>query len=506
MEQLGSLMDGFATVLQPEVLLLAVIGCTLGTFVGVLPGIGPLVGISLLLPVIYNFEATGAIVMLAGVYFGTMYGGSTTSILLNSPGEAASVATTFEGFPMSRAGRGGAALTTAAIGSFVAGTVALFGLVFLAPLIAQVAVNFQPADYFALVVLALLTVTALVGRSVVRGLLSLFLGLFVGVIGLDAQTGQARYTLGVPELLGGLDIAVLVIGLFALGECFHVATRMRYTTDEFIPIKGSVWMNREEWSRSWKPWIRGSLIGFPVGAMPAGGSEVPTFLSYTLEKRLSKHPEQFGHGAIEGVAGPEAANNSAFSGVMVPLLTLGIPTSATAAVLLSSFQIFNIQPGPLLFEQHPDVVWGLIASLYVGNVILLILNLPLVRLWVKILQIPRPLLYTGILLFATLGIYSIGNSELELFIALGIGTLAFLMRRFEMPLGPAILGAILGPMLEVYFRRAMAIAQGDFGTFLTRPISATLLLLAVVALILPPIFRVADKKRRVHRESPTGAS
>lgn len=495
MDQLSSLVNGFAAVLQPEILLLGFIGCVLGTFVGVLPGIGPLVGIALLLPVVYNFEATGALVMLAGVYYGSMYGGSTTSILLNTPGEASSVATTLDGFPMSRAGRGGAALATAAIGSFVAGTIALCGLVFLAPLVAQIAVNFQPADYFALVVLALITVTSLVGRSVVRGLISLSLGLFVGLIGLDGQTGQVRFTFGLPELYGGLDVILFVIGLFALGETFYVASRLRYNTEELVAVRGGVWMNREEWSRSWKPWLRGSVIGFPMGAMPAGGSEVPTFLSYTLEKRLSRHPEQFGHGAIEGVAGPEAANNSAFSGVMVPLLTLGIPTSATAAILLSSFQIFNIQPGPLLFEQHPEVVWSLIASLYVGNVMLLLLNLPLVKLWVKLLEIPRSLLHSGIIVFAMLGIYSVANSEVELFIALAIGLAALVMRRYDFPLGPAILGMILGPLLETYFRRAMSVELGDLTVFVTRPLSLSLLLLAVLAVLTPPIVGLVRRRK-----------
>jgi putative tricarboxylic transport membrane protein len=327
-------------------------------------------------------------------------------------------------------------------------------------------------------------------------MISLFLGLFVGLIGIDNLTGQQRFTFGVPQLLNGLDVVVVAVGLFAVGEALYVASRLRHAKEEIIPVEGSLLMNRDEFRRSWKPWLRGSAIGFPIGALPAGGAEIPTFLSYGLEKRL--HPKApWGKGAIEGVAGPEAANNAAFSGVLVPLLTLGIPTSATAAILLVAFQIYNLQPGPLLFTNSPDLVWALIASLYIGNAMLLLLNLPLIRVWVKILAIPRALLYSAILVFATLGVYSLANSLIDVLIMYLIGVVGFFMRRYDFPVGPMILGVILGPLLEAHFRRALQISQGDLTVFLTRPISAILLLVAVAVLILPHLPRLLGRGRRV---------
>ena len=501
MEVLGDLAGGFATALRPEYLLLAAVGVTLGTLVGVLPGIGPALTVALLLPLTYDFDPTGALVMFAGIYYGGMYGGSTASILLNTPGESASVASTLDGYPMARSGRGGAALATAAIGSFVAGTISTVAITFLAPLIAQVALLFQPPDYFALMVLAFVSVAALVGRSLVRGMVSLFLGLFMGLVGIDVLSGQARFVFGVPQLLNGIDVVVVAVGLFAVGEALYVASRTHHDTDEVVPVRDRVGMNREEWRRSWKPWLRGTAIGFPFGTLPAGGAEIPTFLSYNVEKQLSGHKDEFGNGAIEGVAGPEAANNAAFSGVLIPLLTLGIPTSATAAILLAAFQIFNLQPGPLLFENSPDLVWALIASLYIGNVMLLILNLPLIRIWVKVLEIPRPLLYSGILVFATLGVYSVSNSAVDLLIMYAIGILGFFMRRYDFPVGPVILGVILGPLMEAQFRRALSISQGDPSIFVTRPLSLAILLLALVALLLPYLPTLISRLRGQRPES-----
>jgi putative tricarboxylic transport membrane protein len=496
MDALGDLIGGFGTALSLENLLFAAVGVTLGTLVGVLPGIGPAVTVALLLPLTYNFDATGAFIMFAGIYYGGMYGGSTTSILLNTPGESASVVTTIEGFEMAKRGRGGAALATAAIGSFVAGTISTLAITFLAPVVAAFARSFQSADYVGLMVLAFVSITALIGRSLLRGMISLFLGLFVGLIGIDNLTGQQRFTFGVPQLLNGLDVVVVAVGLFAVGEALYVASRLRHAKEEIIPVEGSLLMNRDEFRRSWKPWLRGSAIGFPIGALPAGGAEIPTFLSYGLEKRL--HPKApWGKGAIEGVAGPEAANNAAFSGVLVPLLTLGIPTSATAAILLVAFQIYNLQPGPLLFTNSPDLVWALIASLYIGNAMLLLLNLPLIRVWVKILAIPRALLYSAILVFATLGVYSLANSLIDVLIMYLIGVVGFFMRRYDFPVGPMILGVILGPLLEAHFRRALQISQGDLTVFLTRPISAILLLVAVAVLILPHLPRLLGRGRRV---------
>jgi putative tricarboxylic transport membrane protein len=496
----SDLLQGFDTVLSPENLLFAALGATLGTLIGVLPGIGPALTIALLLPLTFSMnDPTGAFIMFAGIYAGAMYGGSTTSILVNTPGESASVATAIEGYQMARRGRARTALATAAIGSFVAGTISIVLLTFVAEPVASVAVKFRASDYFALAILAMVSVTALVGRSLVNGLMSLFFGLFLGLVGIDQLTGQDRFAFGRMELLDGVDIVIVIVGLFAIGETLYVASRPGQTPEPVAPLepaKGRFgWLSREDWRRSFMPWIRGAGIGFPFGALPAGGAEIPTFLSYTYEKHRSKHKEEFGGGAIEGVAGPEAANNASFSGVLVPLLTLGIPTSATAGVLLAAFQIFNLQPGPQLFEKSPDLVWALIASLYIGNVILLALNLPLIQIWVKVLQIPRPLLYAGILVFATLGVYGISGSIFDVLIAYGIGIVGLFMRHHDFPLAPVILGVILGPMMEIQFRRALLVSDGDLSVFITRPLTLCLLLLAVVALVLPYVPRIIARFR-----------
>ena len=329
-----------------------------------------------------------------------------------------------------------------------------------------------------------------------RGLASLFLGLAIGLIGLDSQTGQARFTLGIPELLDGIDVVVVAVGLFAVGETLYVATYLNRESDRLETMKGSIWMSRSDWRRSWKPWLRGTALGFPFGTIPAGGAEIPTFLSYALEKKLSKHAGEFGKGAIEGVAGPEAANNASATGTLVPLLTLGLPTTATAAIILAAFQQWGLQPGPLLFETQPLLIWGLIASMYVGNVILLILNLPLVGIWVKLLEIPRPLLYAGILVFATLGAYGLRNSWFDLALLYIVGGLGFLMRRFDMPVAPVLVGMILGPLAEQQFRRALAISQGDLWVFVGHPISATVLAITAFVLLGPPIWRRLAARRR----------
>jgi putative tricarboxylic transport membrane protein len=489
MDVLGNLLTGFAGALTWQNLLLALVGTTLGSLVGALPGLGPATTVALLLPLTYVFDPVGAFVLFAGIYYGGMYGGSTTAILLNVPGETASVPTTLEGFPMAKKGRGGAALATAAIGSFVAGTLSTIAITFLGPAMSAMAKLIQPAEYVAIMVLAFVTVTSLIGRSVVRGMCSLFLGIAVGMVGIDALTGQARYAFGVPELYDGIEIVALAVGLFAVAEALYTAARHRGTTEELVPLHGRIRMNREEWARSWRPWLRGTAIGLPIGALPAGGAEIPTFLSYNVERRLTKDPEEFGKGAIEGVAGPEAANNAAFSGVLMPLLTLGIPTSATAGVLLIAFQIYNVQPGPQLFDTQPVLVWTLIASLYIGNVMLLVLNLPLIPLWIKILRLPRAILTAGITVFAILGAYAIAQSVADVLIAIGFGLIGFLMRRTGYPVAPLILGAVLGPMLETQFRRALAFSEGDLSVFVTRPIAATILALALVALVGPGLLR-----------------
>jgi len=488
-DTLASLAHGMAVAVQPTNLLFALIGVLLGTAVGVLPGIGPALTVALLLPVTYKLDPGGSLIMFAGIYYGGMYGGSTTAILINTPGESASMATALEGNKMAKAGRGGPALATSAIGSFVAGTIATLGLTFLAPWLVEVAVQFGPEDYFALMCVAFITVSATFGDSPVRGLTSLFIGLTLGLIGIDKLTGQARLAFGIPELLDGVEVTTLAVGLFAVGEALYVASRHRHTKETLEPVRGSLWMTREDWKRSWLPWLRGTLFGFPIGALPAGGAEIPTFLSYSTEKRLTKHPEEFGKGAIEGVAGPEAANNASAAGTLVPLLTLGLPTSATAAMMLAGFQQYGLNPGPLLFADKPDLVWGLIASLYIANVMLLVLNLPLVGLWVRLLAIPTPWLYAGILVFATMGTIAAKPSVVELTMLGVFGLMGYVMRRYDYPIAPVVVGLILGPVAESQLRRALAISLGDPLVLVQSPISATLLAIALIALVAPFVMR-----------------
>ena len=496
MDTFVQLAHGFSVALTPTNLLWCLLGTTLGTAIGVLPGLGPALTIALLLPITYKVSPEASFILFAGIYYGAMYGGSTTSILLNTPGESATVVTALEGNKMARSGRAGAALATAAIGSFVAGTLGTLGVTFLAPVIVGFALAFGPAEYFALMVLAFVMVSAVLGSSAVRGIISLFLGFVIGMVGVDIQTGQPRFTFGVAELLDGIDIVVVAVGLFAVGETLYIASRRHAGKDEIIPLRGSLYMTRLEWARSWKAWFRGAFIGFPIGAMPAGGAEIPTFLSYAIEKKLSKHKEEFGTtGAIEGVAGPEAANNASAAGVLVPMLALGLPTSATAAIMLSAFQSYGINPGPLLFQTQPDLVWGLIASLFIANILLVILNLPLIGLWVKMLSIPAPLLYAGILVFATVGTYGISRSPVDLILLYILGAMGFLMRRFDFPTAPVIIGMILGPMAETQFRRAMTISNGDWTVFFTQPLSAVLIALAVVALVTPKIVSYVRHRR-----------
>jgi len=473
----------------------ALIGVTLGTAVGVLPGIGPAMTVALLLPVTFRMDPAGSLIMFAGVYYGAMYGGSTTSMLLHTPGESASIVTALEGNRMAKAGRGGPALATAAIGSFVAGTIATALLALLAPALAEFAISFGPEDYFALMLVAFVTVSATFGDSALRGLTSLTIGLALGLIGIDRLSGQPRLAFGVPDLLDGLAVTTVAVAMFAVGEAMAVAAaRARLGDDKVEAIRGSLFMTAEDWRRSWKPWLRGTLFGFPIGALPAGGAEVPTFLSYATEKRLAERPEEFGHGAIEGVAGPEAANNASAAGTLVPLLTLGIPTSATAAILLAGFQQYNLQPGPLLFTGQSDLVWALVASLYIGNVILLVLNLPLVGIWVKLLQIPRPYLYAGILLFAAFGAYALNFAVVDILILLIIGVLGYFLRRYGFPVAPLVVGMILGPMGEEQLRRALQLSQGDLTTLVAQPFSA--IAYAVLALLIAGGLWLRRRQRR----------
>ncbi|KRA99982.1 tripartite tricarboxylate transporter TctA [Devosia sp. Root685] len=489
METFELLLHGFSVALQPTNLMWALVGSVLGTAIGILPGIGPALTIALLLPVTTALAPTSAFIMFAGILYGAMYGGSTTSILLNTPGEAGSMMTALEGNKMARAGRGAAALATAAIGSFVAGTIATLALTFAAPAVAELAFYFKPTDYFAITALAFCSVAVVMGTSRTRGFVSLFLGIAIGVIGIDTMTGQPRLTFGNMQLLRGIALTVVLVSLFAVGEILYVASRYRSTPGVMAPIKGQLWMTKQDFARSWKPWLRGTAIGFPMGALPGSGSEIPTMLSYTLERKLTKHPEEFGKGAIEGVAGPEAANNAAAAGILVPLLTLGLPTSATAAVLLAAFQNYGLQPGPFLFTSNPALIWGLIASLYVGNVMLLVLNLPLVGIWVQLLRIPRPQLYAGILVFAMIGVWGLAGSWMDLTIMLVVGLAGYVMRVYDFPIAPVLIGLILGPMAETQLRTALAAGQGNPMVLVSTPLSAILLTLAVLLLALPILLK-----------------
>jgi putative tricarboxylic transport membrane protein len=396
---------------------------------------------------------------------------------------------------MARRGRAGAALATAAIGSFIAGTIATAILAFTAPSIADLAIKVGSADYVALMLVAFTTVSSLLGASQIRGFIALSIGLALGLVGADLQSGLTRLTFGSDAAMEGIETVPVIVAIFALGEALYLASRAKEKGWNVIPMKGKALMSRDDLKRSWKPWIRGTFLGFPLGVVPAGGSEVPTFLSYSVEKKLSKHPEEFGHGAIEGVAGPEAANNANAAGALVPLLALGLPTSATAAVILVAFQTYQIQPGPTLFLTNGALIWTLIASLFIGNALLLILNLPLVRLWVQLLRIPRPYLFAGIVTFALLGAYAANTSIFDVQVAIVIGVVGFLFRRFGMPITPLILGLILGPNLELQFRRALQISAGDYSTLWATPLSKILYIVLFLALSAPLISRLMKKVR-----------
>jgi putative tricarboxylic transport membrane protein len=491
MDIFNALMAGFAAAITPVNLIWCLVGCALGTAVGVLPGIGPAVAVAMLLPITSKVDVTASMIFFSGIYYGAMYGGSTTSILLNTPGETASMVTAMEGNKMAKSGRAGAALATAAIGSFVAGTIATVIVTLFAPFVAEFAVKLGPPEYFLLMLLAFTTVSSVLGQSTLRGMTALFVGLAAGCVGLDQISGQGRYTGGVPELLDGIEIVLVAVGLFAVAEVLY-AVLYEGKVVEGQNRLSRVHMTKMDWKRSIPAWLRGTAIGTPFGCIPAGGTEIPTFLSYAMEKKLAKGENlaEFGSkGAIEGVAGPEAANNATVTAALIPLLTLGIPTSNTTAILLGAFQNYGIQPGPQLFTTSAALVWALIASLYIGNVMLLVLNLPMVGLWVKLLKIPKPQLYAGILIFATVGAYGMRQSAFDLFLLYAIGLLGVVMRRFDFPTAPVVVGMILGPLAEAQLRNAMSIGEGSAAVFFQRPMSITLVVIVVLVLLLPRLAR-----------------
>ncbi|MBI3044807.1 MAG: tripartite tricarboxylate transporter permease [Betaproteobacteria bacterium] len=467
----------------PEVMLYAFVGCVVGTLVGVLPGVGPLAGISLLLPVTFGLNPVSAIVLLAGIYYGAMYGGSTTSILMRIPGEAASVMTCIDGYAMTQKGRGGAALAVAAVGSFVAGTLSIVGLMLLAPPLAEFALRFGPPENFALLVLGLLVLAYMSSGSMTRSLAMAALGLLLGMVGMDTMTGLFRFEYGLSELGDGIGIVPVAVGLFGISEIL-ISAGQSTRVDVRAPRLRELLPTRREWRASAGPIGRGTLLGFFIGIIPGPGHIISSFVSYSIERRLSKHPERFGKGAIEGVAGPESANNSATSGAFVPMLALGLPSGAVPAIMLAALMIHGIAPGPLLIQQQPQLFWAVIASMYVGNVVLLILNLPMVGLFVNILRVPYSYLYPSLLAFATLGVYAVNNSVVDLWIMGGAGLLGYVLRKLEFELAPIILGLVLAPMLELSFRQSLAMSAGNYTIFFTHPISAFMLSVALVLLLL----------------------
>ena len=489
MDIFNNLATGFAVALAPINLLYCFLGSFIGTAIGVLPGLGPPATIALLLPVTYGIPATSAVILLAGIFYGAMYGGSTTSILLNIPGEAASVVTCLDGYQMARQGRAGAALAISAFGSFIAGTLSIVGLMLLAPPLAAFAIKFGPPENFALLVLGLMMVGYLAGASMTKGLMMACLGLLLGTVGLDPIMGTQRFTYGIIKLSEGFEFILVAMGLFGIGEVL-VNVEQTIKAEVFETKLRGLLPNREEWRMSAAPIARGSLLGFFIGVLPGGGAIISSFISYALEKKLSKHPERFGKGAIEGVAAPESANNSAATGSFIPLLTLGIPGNASIAMIFAALLIHGIRPGPLLVAEKPEVFWGLVASMYIGNVMLLVLNLPLIGLWVRLLRVPYPLLAPLILVFVLIGAYNVNNSAFDMRITIAFDFFGYLMRKFDFEPAPLVLAMILGPQLEASLRRSLIYSHGELGVFFERPIAAALMALALLMLV-SPIFRWA---------------
>src|ERR687897_1236721 len=495
MDILASVAQGLGVALQPVNLLACFIGVFIGTLVGVLPGIGPVSAMSLLLPVTLAGTPEAGIIMMAGIYYGSMYGGSTTSILVNIPGEAASVVTCLDGHEMAKQGRAGAALGIAALGSFFAGTFAIVALMLIAPTLARWAVAFGPAEYFSLMVLGLVVLTFLTQGSMAKALLMACVGAVLGLIGLDSITAQPRLTFDRLEFYDGIGLVPVVMGLFGIAEVLHNLERP--IAREVIKTKLSqLWPNRAEWRASAAPVARGTVLGFFLGILPGGGAVISSFASYALEKRLSKTPERFGQGAIEGVAGPEAANNAAAGGAFIPLMTLGIPPNVVMALLLGAFIVHGVQPGPLMITQNPGLFWGIVASMYIGNVMLLVLNLPLIGMWVQLLKLPYNILFPLIILFTIIGVYCSSNNVFDVYVMIAFGVIGYFMRKLGYEPAPLVLAFVLGPMLENNLRKSLILSQGDLTTFIERPISAVCLALAVVLLV-GPLLPALRKKREL---------
>jgi len=490
LDLLNYLLIGFQVAFQPQNLFYCFTGVVIGTLVGVLPGMGPVAAMSLLLPATFHISPVGAMIMLAGIYYGAQYGGSTTSILVNIPGEAASVMTCLDGYQMARQGRAGPALGIAAFGSFIAGTIGILGLVLIAPPLVNFALRFGPPEYFSLMVLGLTVLTFLTSASMIRALMMATFGLILGTIGLDTISGLTRFSFNIPELLDGVGLVPLVMGLFGISEVLlNIETKIKrevFTTK----VKGLL-PSKKDWAQSIGAIFRGTFIGFFLGILPGGGAVISSFASYAIEKRVSKNPERFGQGAIEGVAAPEAANNSAAQTAFIPLLTLGIPSNVVMALLLGALIIHGLTPGPLLLSQHPELFWGVVASMYVGNAMLLALNLPLIGIWVQLLRVPYAILFPLIVLFCLIGAYSINNSSFDVAIMLIFGIIGYLMKKLSLEAAPLVLAFVLGPLMETALRQSLIKSKGSFSIFFTRPISAVCILIALALMVAPllPWFR-----------------
>lgn len=508
METLQFLANGFSLALQWHNLAFAFFGVLIGTAVGVLPGIGPMSGVALLIPVTATLTsgldpesaAASSIILLAGVYYGAMYGGSTTSILLNTPGESSSVVTALDGYQMAKQGRAGAALSIAAIGSFVAGVVSLLGLVVLAEPLSEVALSFGPAEYFSLMILGLCAVSGLAGKSMTKALIMTVIGLLLATIGMDNVSGVARFTYDIPVLYSGLEFLTVAVGMFALGEVFKTILEKESADGEISKV-GRILPTKQDLKESSGPILRGSFLGFFIGILPGAGATLASFFSYIMEKKLSKNPSQFGQGAIAGVAAPESANNGASGGAMIPLLTLGIPGSGTTAILMGALIMYNIQPGPLLFSDHPQVAWGLIASMFIGNLMLLVLNMPLVKVFAKIIETPVKYLLPIIIAISIFGVYAVQFTTFDLMLLIGCGVVGYFLTKNDFPVAPLVLGLVLGPMIENNLRRALTTSNGDFMIFLAKPISLIFLLIAVLWMIIPIILKMRGKSVIINEEA-----
>ena len=496
MDFLNHLGMGFSVALQPVNLFYCFVGVFIGTLVGVLPGIGPVGAMSLLLPTTFKASPEAAIIMLAGIYYGAMYGGSTTSILVNIPGEAASVVTCLDGYQMAQQGRAGPALGMAAFGSFIAGTLSILGLMLLAPPLSQFALRFGPPEYFTLMVLGLTILIYLAQGSMPKALIMAAFGLVLGLVGLDSINARPRFTFGKMELIDGVGLVPVVMGLFGISEVFLNIEQVVQREILKTKVKGLL-PTAKDWKDSTGSIARGSLLGFFLGILPGGGAVISSFISYAIEKRMSKHPEQFGTGAIEGVAGPESANNAATGGAFIPLMTLGIPPNVIMAMLLGALMIHGVTPGPLMMKQNPNVFWGVVASMYIGNIMLLILNLPLITIWVRVLKVPYKILFPLILLFCLIGVYTVMNSVFDIYLMLIFGIIGYLMKKFGYEGAPLVLAFVLGPLMENNLRKSLIISQGDFSIFLVRPLAAASLILALFLLISPLIPGLGKKRRAI---------